>query len=330
MALPFTACATAAPVSVGERSGPAGTRIRVRVRAVWLLLAWLPFGPAVAAAPPDAVEIARQVDYVNRFAAVRNVSYGDREQHVLVLDRSASGRLLRNSFERWRRNDYPDGAVAARDLAIFRSGKLSGTGILVTDYRDPEQGRSYAVWLPSLRKVRRFSEPDPADSWGNSNFSYGDIYIRRPEDEVHELLGRETFDACLGVLQLPAEQRDRHMAALPAADCSVQGRAVYRLCSRPRRTDLGYDQRLVWVDAETFADYRSEYYLAGQRVKVIDKSWHGMGLADPRAQYWSYWYARTEATGQEGMAFVPPGAVRWNADLEPDLWSERTLRQIKR
>jgi hypothetical protein len=249
---------------------------------------------------------------------------------VVVLDRAAGGRLLVNTFERWRRNDYPDGPVAARDLVIFRSGKLRGTGILVTDYRDHARGRSYAIWLPSLRKVRRFAEPDPADSWGNSNFTYGDIYTRRPEDESHQLLGRETFADCLGMLQLAPGQGDRHTTALPAADCAVRGRPVYRLRSRPRRSDLGYDERLVWVDAETFADYRSVYYLDGAPVKVIDKSWRGMGLADPRAQYWHYWYARTEATGQEGMAFVPPQAVRWNADLDPDLWSERTLRQIKR
>lgn len=285
-------------------------------------------GPALA--QPGADEIARQVDFVNRFAAVRNVSYGERERRVVVLDRSAGGRLLVNTFERWRRNDYPEGTVAARDLVIFRSGKLRGTGILVTDYRDPAQGRGYAIWLPSLRKLRRFSEPDPADAWGNSNFTYGDIYTRRPQDEAHELLGRETFDDCLGVLALPPGQRDRHTAALPEADCSVRGRAVYRLRSRPQRSDLGYDQRLVWVDAETFADYRSVYFLAGQPVKVIEKSWHSMGLADPRAQYWDYWYARTEATGQEGMAYVPPGAVRWDADLDPDLWSERTLQQLSR
>jgi hypothetical protein len=100
--------------------------------------------------------------------------------------------------------------------------------------------------------------------------------------------------------------------------------------SRPRRSDLGYDERIVWVDVETFADYRAVYYQDGQAVKVIDKSWRSMGLDDPRAQYWVYWYARSEESGQEGMAFVPADAVRWNSDIAPDLWSEQTLRQIRR
>ncbi len=291
--------------------------------------------PCIAAfagsAPPDAVEIARQVDFVNRFAAVRNVSYGDRQDPVVVIDRAAGGRIVVNTFERWRRNDYPPGAtVGARDLVIFRSGRLRGTGILVTDFAEPDRGRAYAVWLPALRKLRRFSEPDPADSWGNSNFSHGDIYTRRPQDEAHELLGRETFDDCLGALRLDEGERGRFTQGLPRPDCGVRGRAVYRLRSLPRHPGLGYEAREVWVDAETFADYRSVYYRDGRVLKVIDKAWRSMGLDDPRAQYWVYWYAHTPADGHAGMAFVAPEAVGWDSEIDPDLWSERTLRRIRR
>lgn len=296
-----------------------------------LLLGVLPAGAtADKAPPPSAPEIAANVDFVNRFVAVPNVGYGSEDSPVVVLDRSAGGRLLVNTFERWRRNDYPQGEVAARDLVIFRSGNLRGTGILVTDFADPAKGRAYVIWLPSLRKIRRFAEPDPGDSWGNSNLTYGDIYTRRPEDEMHEVLGRESFDGCLGVIRLAEDQRDRHTQWMPEADCSVRGRPVYRLRSVPHRKDLGYDARETWVDVETFADYRSVYYRDGRALKVIDKSWRPMGLDDPRAQYWHYWYARTETDGQEGMAFARPETVRWNQDLDPDLWSERTLRRIRR
>lgn len=274
--------------------------------------------------------IAREVDRVNRFTAVRNISYGDTDRPTVVLDLATDGTLRVNTLERWRRNDYPEGAIAARDLVIFNSGMLRGTGILVTDFTNPEKGRAYAVWLPSLRKVRRFTEPDPADSWGNSNFTYGDIYTRRPEDEKHELLGRETFNDCLNVLKLPENQSNRFMLRMPEADCSVQEREVYRLRSRPNRSDLGYDERIVLIDVETFADYRSVYYRNGKVLKIIDKSWKGMGLDDQRAQYWQYCYARTESSGQQGMAFVPQDAVSWNDDLDPQLWSESTLRRIRR
>lgn len=282
------------------------------------------------AAPLNGEDIMREVSYVNRFGAVRNVGYGDREHRVVLIDLSNTGRLVVNTLQRWRRNDFPQGPVAASDLVIFRSGKLRGTGILVKEYREAAQGRAYTMWLPSLRKLRRFAEPDPADSWGNSNFSYGDIYTRRTQDEDHELLGREVFNGCLGVLRLSEAQRGRHTQQMPEAECSVDGRPVYRLRSRPRGKDLGYDERIVWVDTDTFADYRSLYYRNGKVQKVIDKAWRGMGLDDPRAQYWVYWYAHTPETGQQGMAYVPADAVRWNGDFPPDLWSERTLRQIRR
>lgn len=282
------------------------------------------------AAGPSGEEIARQVDRVNRFNAVRNIVYGVDGRPAVVLNRMGDGALWSTAFERSRRNDYAEGGVAARDLVIFRSGNLRGTGILVTDHTDVDKGRSYAVWLPSLRKIRRFTEPDPADTWANSNFSYGDIYIRRPQDETHELLGREIFDRCLGALRLAPGQRVANVASLPAPDCSVKGRGVFRLRSRPRRADLDYDERIVFVDSETFADYRSVYYRTGVAIKTIDKSWRSMGLEDPRAQYWTYWYAHTEDSGQEGMAFIDPEAVNWNLDLDPNLWSEATLSRIRR
>jgi hypothetical protein len=278
----------------------------------------------------DGSEIAQRVDAVNRFEQVRNISYGQRRRPVVVLDRAAPGRVLVNTFQRWRTNDVDEPGIGARDLVIFRSGKLRGTGILVTDYADPARPRDYLMWLPSLRKLRRFAEPDAADRWGNSNFSYGDIYIRRVEDEDHELLGRETFSGCLGAVELADGERDRYTRDLPAADCSVQGRAVFRLRSRPHRRDLGYDERITWIDASSFADYRSVYYRAGSPVKVIDKSWRSMQIPGSDAPYWVYWYAHTPESGQEGMAYVDPTAVAWDSVIDADFWSERTLRRIRR
>ena len=48
----------------------------------WLLACTL----SAAAMPLSGEDIARQVDYVNRFDAVRNIIYGDRESRVVVLN----------------------------------------------------------------------------------------------------------------------------------------------------------------------------------------------------------------------------------------------------
>ena len=55
-----------------------------------------------------------------------------------------------------------------------------------------------------------------------------------------------------------------------------------------------------------------------------------MGLDDPRAQYWLFWSGRHLVDGREGMAFVREGAVHWNEKVSPRLWSESTLRKIRR
>jgi hypothetical protein len=174
------------------------------------------------------------------------------------------------------------------------------------------------------------SAPDPQESWSGSNFTFGDIYTRRAEDESFEVLGRDVFGDCLNVIDADSLPAHRHIKSPPSADCRVKGRPVYRVAATPRNTALEYDHRIIWVDTDTFADYRSEYYRDDALIKTIDKSWRSMGLEDPRAQYWRYWYARTHASGQEGMAYAPDDVIRWNAELDPDLWSERTLRRIKR
>ena len=182
-------------------------------------------------ASPTAVEIALQVEYVNHFRAVRNLTYGTEKTRMVLLDRAAGQTPKVNTLQRFRNTDYQEGEVAAKDLVIFRSGKLRGTGILVTDYRDPDRGSSYSIWLPSLRKIRRFAEPNPADKWGGSNFTYGDIYLRRAQDEEHELMGSERFPDCLGVMELPESQRDRHTRWLPQRNCAIKGRETFKQTS---------------------------------------------------------------------------------------------------
>ncbi len=280
--------------------------------------------------PGDALDVARQVYLVNHLFTVRNARFGDRKHPMALIDRNPGGKVHIMTMVRHLNNDYHDGTVQARDLAIFTSGKLKGTGILVTVYRDPARSMSFSVWLPALRKIRRHAEPDQADSWGGSLFTFGDIYLRRPTDETHELLDEAPFPGCLRPMQLDKKQRNRYTRTLPPPRCDLKGRRMLRLKSTTRFANWWYDYRIVWVDPVSFADYRSEYFKNGKMIKVIDKDWRGMGLEDPRAQYWTFWSGRHLADGREGMAFTPEGHVYWNEKVKPRLWTEATLRKIKR
>jgi len=281
-------------------------------------------------AVPDAEGVARQVYFVNHFLAVKNARFGDKKHPVVLVDDSGKGDPRVTTMVRYLNNDYKEGSIAARDLVIFTSGKLKGTGILVTEPADPERQLSFSVWLPALRKIRRHSQPDQSDSWGGSLFTYGDIYLRRPADETHELLEQAPFPGCLQPMPLPGKRRNRYLRKPPAPRCNLEGRPMLRLKSSTRFANWWYDYRITWIDPHSYADYRSEYFKDGSKIKVIDKDWRSMGLEDPRAQYWQFWSGRHLADGRQGMAFIPEGYVFWNEQVKPGLWSESTLRRIKR
>lgn len=249
---------------------------------------------------------------------------------MVLIDHDGKGGYRMMRLVRHLNNDYHDGIVRARDLAIFRSGKLRGTGILVTDYVDSSRQLSFSVWLPALRKIRRHAEPDQRDSWGGSLFTYGDIYLRHPDDERHEMLEAAPFPECLQPMALPETLRNRYIREPPQPRCDLKGRPMLRLKSSTRFADWWYDYRIIWVDPQSFADYRSEYFKNGEKIKIIDKDWRTMKLEDPRAQYWLFWSGRHLLDGREAMAFIPEGDVYWNENVDPRLWSESTLRRIKR
>jgi len=271
----------------------------------------------------QALEIARDIYFVNHFFAVDNISYGDKHHPMQLLNQPEKGRARHFKLERHLNNRYDKGDIRARDLVIFRSGSLRGTGILVDIHKDGNRPLSFAVWLPALRKIRRHAEPDQADVWGGSVFTYGDIYLRKSSDERHELLGEVEFPDCLGSLEDSAR-------SIPEPWCDIRGKRVLKLRSYPRRAGWWYDWRDQYVDPVSHADYRSEYFRDGRKIKVIDKAWKSMGLADPRGQYWLYWYGEDLRTGARGLAWIDGKQVRWNRDVENSLWSLATLRRLSR
>ena len=135
---------------------------------------------------PTAKEIIENVYFVNHFYALKNFAIVKKGRKTTVLVSRAKGkRPTTNTLERFLNNDYKDDPVVkAKDLAIFRSGKLRGTGILITDYDDDSKSQSYVIWLPALRKPRRFAQPAQDDSWGGLDFTFGDVVLRKPRDET--------------------------------------------------------------------------------------------------------------------------------------------------
>ena len=281
----------------------------------------------------SADEVANQVYFVNHFYALKNYSIQKKgKRKITVIINKAQGKKpTTNTVERHLNNNYNDGIVKAKDLAIFRSGKLRGTGMLITDYVDDNKSQSYAIWLPALRKIRRFAEPAHDDAWGGSDFTFGDVSLRKPHHETHELMGmQEAFKDCLGAMNL---KHNKYMKKLPSSSCAHQGKAVYKLKSTTHFKNWWYDYRISYVDTKTFADYRTDYFKNGKHIKVIDRDWKTLPNYkgnDPRHVSWGYWYGKNLLTGHETWAVIPETVVAYNRDKKSSFWSEKTLRKIKR
>lgn len=286
---------------------------------------------------PDALEIARQVYFANHFYAYDNFSIGadrSRNRKAVLINQDSDGQVSTVAVERHLNNNYNDGVIKSRDLAIFHSGKLKGTGLLVTDYVDPDKSASYSIWLPALRKIRRFAEPALEDSWGGSVFTFGDVTLRKPEHETHELLGEKKMRSCLGVIPELEGSGFRYVRKLPKRSCRHINKEVYGLKSTPKNTQWWYDYRISMIDTKTFADYRTVYYKDGKIIKIIDRDWGVMDneteSKDPRALFWKYWYGIDLENGNQSWAFIPQNIIEFNREVDDRFWSERTLRRIKR
>lgn len=277
----------------------------------------------------SANEVANQNYFVNHFYSFGNYAITKKGKEVTALILRAKGsNPLTLTLERYLNNEPKAAGVNAQDLAIFRSGKLKGTGMLITDFIDQSKSQSYEIFIPSIRKVRRFAEPARDDAWGGSDFTFGDVTLRKPKHESHELLGKATFAGCLGIMKDIKRNKYTQNAKIEA-DCSVDGKAVYKLKSTANNANWWYDNRISYIDTKTFADYRTEYFKGGNKVKVIDRSWVSANLDDPRASYWGYWYGTTLATGHETMAFIPSTITKVNHKYKKkNLWSTRTLKKM--
>lgn len=283
---------------------------------------------------PSADEIIDQVFYVNHFYAFDNYGIGKKGKKITVLINKSSGKKPTTiTVERYLNNQYlDDDVVKAKDLAIFRSGKLRGTGMLITDFDEPGKSQSYAIWIPSLRKIRRFAEPAHDDAWGGTDFTFGDVSLRKPQNETHELMGTETFSGCLGSVTLADNEKNKYTRKLPEASCAADGKEVYKVKSTTKFENWWYDDRISYIDTQSFADYRTDYFKDGEKIKVIDRDWRPVeNASDPRQVVWGYWYGKTFATDHETWAVIPPEVVTYDdTSKKQKLWTEKTLRKIRR
>lgn len=234
------------------------------------------------------------------------------------------------TFDTYVNNKPVDKAIDSLQMAILTSGKTRGTGILFTSYSDAQRHAVISLWLPALRKIRRINEPSQDDVWFGTNLTYGELVLRHPEDEVHELLGEGVMEDCLESMQLSPAEMTRYTRNLPAPQCGHKGRPVYRLKSTTKFHNWWYDYHVSDIDRETFALYRTVYFKDGEKVKTVYIDWQSLNQPDPRITYPRYIYAVTHTDGKDSLVFVPRDTIALNVDLPDSFWSEETLENYER
>ena len=231
-----------------------------------------------------------------------------------------------NTFETYGKSKPEDPAIESMQMAIITSGKVKGPGILYVSYRDSSKGGLMSIWLPALRKIRRMNEPAHEDNWVGTTLTYGELVLRRPEHEVHELVGEKVFEDCLLSMELNKWEINRYTSQLPGPQCGHKGKPVYILKSTTKFNNWWYDYHISDIDKETFALYRTVYYKDGEVVKTVTVDWQSLNQPDPRVIFPRYIYAILHEDGKDSMVYVPESTITLNPDIPDSFWSEETLK----
>jgi hypothetical protein len=306
-----------------------------KILLIYLLLPAL--AGAMPAEPMTAEQIAQEVHTIAHGGLVGNaISRRVRNAVALVVNRAPLGMRAKGrkpsvqTFDTYVNNRPRDPAIETQQMAILTSGKARGTGLLFTRYNNNSRRSVIAMWLPALRKIRRINEPAHEDVWFGTNLTYGELVLRRPDDERHELLGEGVMEECLAIMQLDPSEMTRYTRNLPGPQCGHRGKPVYRLKSATKFANWWYDYHISDIDKQTFALYRTVYYKNGEAVKTVYIDWQSLDQPDPRITYPRYIYAVTHADGKDSLVYVPRSTIALNVDLPDTFWSEETLQNYQR
>jgi len=117
----------------------------------------------------------------------------------------------------------------ARNTAFMRYSFTSNSG------KNAEQW----IYLPSLRKIKRVSIRDLGDSFLGTDLTYGDITLRTPAEDQHEILRAETAE---------------------------NGNTVFMIASHPKEPDSIYSKKI-----STFVVDKSSQICLKRHISYFDR-----------------------------------------------------------
>jgi len=200
----------------------------------------------------------------------------------------------------WKDTKGEEGVFDKMVLFTMYPPDAKGAGFMRWAYL-PETKKNTEQWiyLPVLRKIRRVSVRDLADSFLGSDLTYGDISYRAVDADEHKLI---------------------------RVDKDKNGQEYFVVVSTPEEDDYQYSKRISWFSRTSNPDdcvkVRVDYYdqkevfLKRQLLKwqKIDDAW-----------VWDKVHVQNVQTFHK--SFFEVDKVKINAGVGDEWFSERKLRQ---
>ena len=303
---------------------------------VFLLFSTLLFATVDRALPYptkiDALEVAKQVYFVNHQLYLDNqILKARKKKSILIVRKSYNKKPRVLRANRYLNNDYDDGITKSKDLVVFTSSQLKGTGVLAHEFVDESKSLEIMMWLPALRKVRRMAEPSKNMGYSAADVAFmEEAKLRRLDEDTYELLGTHVKSFKYKRMKLKPSYINKYTKQLPQDNKTITAE-VYLLKATPKE-NAWYDYRVDYIDTKHFLNYETKFYVDSKVIKIIQRDYKKLkGIKDKRAFMWTYWYSVNPTTKFETVNFIPEKIIKNNVkNVKKTFWSERTLRKIKK
>lgn len=230
--------------------------------------------------------------------AIKNAGNDQRSKLTVILLNSQQGTEKRSVYRRYWKNYSGEGNVFDKMLLFteYPPDAVGSSFMRVSYTGASEKEADQWIYLPLLKKIRRVSIRDPADSFLNSDLSYADVGQRLVTDDNHRFLGVK----------------------------KVQSLEFFQVESIPVGKSI-YGKRVQWFlkgeNQAACVSARIDYYTKeGNLAKIQFNKWQQVN----GAWIWDRVLVRNVLTGHVSIFVVSD--VEVNVGLDDSLFSARTLR----
>ncbi len=229
---------------------------------------------------------------------IKNAGSDQRSRLTVILQNPRQGTEKRSIYSRYWKSYAGEDDVVDKMLLFteYPPDAVGSSFMRVTYLTSSGKEADQWIYLPLLKKIRRVTIRDPADSFLNSDLSYADV-VKRPLDmDRHRFLGVK----------------------------SLQGMDFYQVESIPVGEDI-YSRRIQWyLKGDSWEDCvssRIDYYTKdGSLAKVQFNKWQQVS----GAWVWDRVLVRNAITG--GVSIFVVSDVEVDVGLSDSFFSARTLR----